>query len=153
MSNSHWICEGIGFEQSVLEPLLDGDKLLKLLREEYSCEEITDEDFGDDYTCSTNEEKVGILMDCFVVNEDYQLPELLTKKDEKNVLSWGSDSEGKYFLLYAPRYPWDESGGFKSQEEVIQYICDLVRPYCRDDVSDADIRAIVDPDIYAYGCG
>jgi len=153
MSMAHWVCAGIGFEQSVLEPLLDGDKLLKLLREEYSCEEITDEDLGEDYTCSNNEDRVGILMDCFVVNEDYQLPELLTKKDGKNVLSYGSNNEGRYFLLYSPRYPWDESGGFQSLKEVTQYICDLVRPYCRDDVSEETILAIIDPEIYEYGCG
>jgi len=92
-------------------------------------------------------------MEYFIEVLDGHLPELLQKKDDKQVLSWGTDGEGQYFLLYAPRYPWDNSGGFKSQQEVDQYICDLVRPYCRNDVSEKDILAIIDPDIYEVGCG
>ena len=153
MSLSHWVCEGIGIEQSDLTPLLDGDKLLKFLREVYEDNEITEEVLGEKFSDGTNDEKVEILFDDYVASEDYQLPELLMKKDDKNVLCWGSDNEERYFLLYAPRYPWQESGGFKSQEEVVQYICDLVRPYCRDDVAEKEILGIIDPDVYVYGCG
>jgi len=148
----HWICEGIGFEQSALIPLLDSEKLLQLLKEKGSSE-ITDEALGADYTSGTNQEKVDILMDSFVVDEDYQLPELLLKKDGKNVLCWATAEDDRYFLLYSPRYPWDKSGGFKSLQEVMQYICGLVRPYCRDDVMEDEILGIIDPDVYEHGCG
>jgi hypothetical protein len=147
---SYWVCQGIGFEQSDLLPLLDGDKLKTLFAD------VTGGEWEDEYKFSTltNEMKVeAIIKRCDGAYFDYGLTELLQRKDTKGVLSCGSDSDDRYYLLYHPRYPWDESGGFASQEEVVKYIYDLLRPFCRDDVLEKDLLEAIDVDVYANGCG
>jgi len=146
----HWVCEGIGVEQGDIIPLLDGDKLIILLREamENDWEDI--EGFDE----LSNKMKVEALIECiYEMDLNNKLSELLQLKDSKGVLTSGTDNDGQYFLLYAPRYPWDENGGFKSQEEVVRYFCDLLRPFCRDEITEEELTAIIDVDIYAYGCG
>jgi hypothetical protein len=149
MAMCYWVCEGIGVEQSELLPLLDGDKL-KGLFVGFS-EDEWENDYG--FSALSNEKKVEAIMD-FVNGSDFdgKLPELLKQRDSKGVLSCGNDNDGLYFLLYHPRYPWDESGGFTSKDEVIRYIYELIKPYCKDDISEIKLLGIID-DVYAPGCG
>jgi hypothetical protein len=154
MSMSYWVCQGIGFEQTSLISTLDVDKLLSLVKEELG--NIVDEnELEEDYLFSTlsNEKKIDVLMKYYIKEQDWQLPELLQKKDAKNVLICASNNEGSYYLLYPPKYPWEESGGFTSQEEVVKYIFDLIKAYCLDDVPDHEIFAAIDVDVYEVGCG
>jgi len=120
MSLSYWTIMGIGINQTDLIKYLDGDKLAVLVKEDPEFI-VEDNELEKDYEFSTlsNKAKVKVLMDYYVCEYDWQLPELLQKKDEKNVLSCGDNNEGKYFLLYHPRYPWEEDGGFKSQNDVV----------------------------------
>ena len=150
MSVSHWVCQGIGVEQGDLMLLLDGDKLKSI-----ACD-VTDDELEDKHCFSklTNDEKVGVLYDVYIEeNYDWQLMGAFQEKDTKNVLICCCDGSDKYFLLYPPRYPWEESGGFTSQDEVVKYIYNLLRPYCRDDVTEDELLKIIDVDIYEHGCG
>ena len=151
MSMCYWVCEGIGFEQSDLIPLLDGDKV-KTLFADFVTDEVWEEEYN--FSSRTNDKKVDAIMEMIDCSDfDNKLSELFQQKDDKGVLSCQNDNDGQYFLLYSPRYPWNESGGFISQEEVIKYFYDLLRPFCRDDVSEKDLLAVIDVDIYAHGCG
>jgi hypothetical protein len=152
MSQTPWAFIGIGYEQTGLISLMDGDKLANLVKE-MAKEPLEENELEEGYAFSTlpNDKKVDVLMQYFIEDVyDWQLPELLMKKADKQVFSYG-ENDGNYFLLYHPRYPWEESGGFKSQEEVVKYICDLVRPYCRDDVSENELFEIINPDIFEVG--
>ena len=158
MAMCYWICEGIGFEQGNLLPLLDGNKLKVLFNEvtENDWEKEWEKEWENDYGVSTlpHDKTVEAVM-AFIDGSDFnnKLPELLQYKDEKGVLNCANDNDGQYFLLYSPRYPWNESGGFTSQYEVVKYLYDLLRPFCRDDVTKKELLAIIDVDIYAHGCG
>jgi len=154
MAMCYWICEGIGFEQGNLLPLLDGDKLKALFNEvtEENWEAAWEKDYG--FSALSNAKKIEAVMD-FIDGSDFneKLPELLQHKDSKGVLGCANDNDGLHFLLYSPRYPWDESGGFTSQDEVVKYFYDLLRPFCRDDVTEKELLAVIDVDIFAHGCG
>ena len=90
-------------------------------------------------------------MENYIEEYDRGLPELLESKDELHVLSSCDNNAGSCYLLYHPRYPWDKSGGFKSREEVVKYMSDLVRSYCRDDVDEQEIINIIDYDVLEVG--
>jgi len=133
---------------------MDGDKLKELLNE------VTEDEWHDDwendygFNALPNDKKVEAVMK-FIDGSDFneKLPELLQHKDDKGVLSCVNDNDGQYFLLYSPRYPWDESGGFTSQDEVVKYFYALLRPFCRNDVAEEELLAVIDVDIFAHGCG
>jgi len=148
MGMCYWVCEGIGFEQRALLPLLDGDRLKALFNE------VTEDEWENDYEFSalSNDKKVVAVME-FIDGSDFdgKLPELFQHKDSKGVLCCANDNDGQYFLLYSPRYPWVESGGFTSQDEVVKYFYDLLRPFCRDDVTEKELLAVIDVDIFAHG--
>jgi len=150
MGMCYWVCEGIGFEQSKILPLMDGDKLNELFSEVPGGE--CENDCG--FNAMSNDKKVEAVME-FIDDSDFndKLPELLQHKDNKGVLCTANDNDGQYFLLYSPRYPWNESGGFTSQDEVVKYFYDLLRPFCKDSVTDEELFAVIDVDIYAHGCG
>ena len=154
MGVCYWVCEGIGFEQKNLLPLLDGDKLKALFNEvtEDDWEDEWESDYG--FSALSNDKKVEAVME-FIDSSDFneKLPELLQHRDNKGVLSSANDNDGQYFLLYSPRYPWDESGGFTSQDEVVKYIYDLLHLFCRNDVTEKELLAVIDVDIFAHGCG
>jgi len=154
MGMCYWVCEGIGVEQGDLLHIMDGDKLKELFNE-VTKDEWKDE-WENDYKFSTlsNDKKVEAVMD-FIDSSDFneKLPELLQHKDVKGVLSTGNDNDGQYFLLYSPRYPWDESGGFTSQDEVVKYFYALLCPFCRNDVTEEELLAVIDADIFVHGCG
>ena len=153
MSVSHWVCEGIGIEQSELLHLLDGNKLIVLLKEAVEAAENAWEGI-EGFDELSNEMKMEAVIEYIdEMDMDNKIPELLKLRDSKEVLITGTDNDGQYFLLYPPRYPWDENGGFKSQEEVVQYFYDLLRPFCREEITKEELRAVIDVDIYAHGCG
>jgi len=154
MSMVQWVCEGIGFEQRALLPFLDGKKLADLLNEDpdFAPEDgELEKEFA--FSSLDNKAQVDVLMDYYIHNVDEQLPELLLAKDEKTALVCANDNEGQYFLLYPPGYPWSHSGDFKSQEEVVRYIGELVLPYCLDGVTLSEIMGAVDPDVFVVGAG
>jgi hypothetical protein len=148
------MCDGIGFEQSVLTPYLHGPTLAEALEEHFP-EVIPLDELEEKHRFSTlsNEKQVDLILDEYVTELDEKLPGLLIQMDHKQVLCWATNGDGEYYLLYPPRYPWQESGGFKSQADVIEYIRCIAQLFCRDDVTEEEVRALIDPDVYEVGCG
>jgi len=151
MPQAYWVCQGIGLEQKVFMPLLDGDKLAKAVfaNAEIALGKLEEHSFSS----LSNDAKVELLMDEYIDMETFRLPELLQKEDHENLLEACCDGDGQYFLLYPPRYPWEKTGEFINQTAAIEYICDVVMPFCRDDVARQQIIDIIDADIYEVGCG
>jgi len=154
MSLAYWVCQGIGFEQSAVIPLLDAAKLEKLINEKAE-NLIVNDAFKTDYDFEQkdNDAKVKLLLEEIVCDEDLELAGLLATANEEEVLIAITDGDGSYFLLYPPRYPWEYTGDFLSQETLIEYIAFHVLAFCRDDVSMQDVIAIIDPEIHEVGCG
>ena len=156
MSMCYWMCEGIGIEQGVLLPFVDGMKLAKAIVDNNDFDaDVTMDEIEEDYEFSRqdNQTQVELLMKDYLSDENDALPALLLSADEKNALVSCNDNDGQYFLLYPPRYPWINSDGFTSMEEVVEYLCDVLLKFCRDDVTREEIRAIIDTDVHAVGCG
>ena len=153
MSQTYWTIKGIGIEQQDLVPLLDGDKLAKLMEKEAEYAfPIDDIEKEDSFSSLNNQEKVELLMDNYVCSEHEQLPSLLYAADTTDFLITANNGDDRYFLLYTPKHPWHSTDMFSAEEDVIKYITDLVIQYCRDDVSREAIEAIIDTDIDEVGC-
>ena len=154
MSQMYWLCQGIGFEQGAVTPYLDAEKLENLIKERAEESKVTGEfKRAYEYDQKDNADQVQLLMDQIVCNETYQLAGLLASENEESVFIGVTDGDGQYFLLFPPRYPWENTGEFLSQEVLAEYITDFVLQFCRDDVSRQDIIGIIDADIYEVGCG
>ena len=154
MSLEYWACEGIGFEQKAIAPFLDAGKLEELIRSSEEIEPVDNEfKIEHNFESINNEEKVRLLLDEFAYQDNYQLAGLLAMQNEERVLICTTDGEGAYYLIYPPRYPWENTGEFRSQEELVEYIVEFVMQFCRRDVSVQEITDIVDVDIYEVGCG
>jgi len=154
MSICEWACQGIGFEQNSIIPYLDADKLEKLINEKgEDCS--VDDDFKaeNSYNNLDNNAKVKLLFEEIICCEDYQLALLLAAANEEQVLVAETDGQGQCFLLYPPRYPWNNTGEFSSQEELVVYIAEQVQPFCKEGVTMKDIVGIIDVDIYVMGWG
>jgi len=154
MSVEYWVCQGIGFEQNAIVPFLDAEKLEKLI-EEKAENSYVDEEFKaeNDYDHLDNGARITLLIDDIVCNENYQLAGLLAAANEEQVLRAETDDNGRYFLLYPPRYPWGNTGEFASQEYLVEYIAEQVKPFCRDNITLQEIINIIDTDVYEVGCG
>ena len=152
MPVEYWICEGIGIEEQELVPFLDPIKLAQYMQDEKDYEfedELLDED--SDFRKMSPLEQIKELID--YCDEASSITEILAEANKKRVLVSANDNCGKYFLLYPPSYPWQNTGDFSGLEEVKEYICDFVLPFCRDDVKRQQIYDIIDEDIYEFGVG
>jgi hypothetical protein len=149
------MCHGIGIEQNDIVPFLDSIGLARRITDDLengtSFQELEREH---SFSTLSNDEQFDLLSEKFFSPEDgYTLVSLLKAAEEMDALIICNNNHGKYFLLYTPRYPWQDSGGFTSQEEVVGYICDLLMSFCRDDVERQEIINIIDADIHELGSG
>jgi len=154
MSQQYWVCQGIGFDQSAIVPFLDADKLVKLINDHAETAHVG-EDFlaKKKYRKTDHISKVLMILDEFIGMEHFELAGLLASANEEGVLIAATNGERRYFLLYPPRYPWENTGEFANQKYLVEYIAEQVLPFCRDDVSRQNIIGIIDTEIHEIGCG
>lgn len=138
MSMSYWMCEGIGIRTNDLYPFLNAEKCIKVIKEQLPDEEIDEETFD---------------IDEYFYGEPFQnLGELLCLVDDTDTLTYGDNGDGEYYFYYIRSYPWERKDNEpQSIEEVYERIIAAVIRLC--DISSDAIRALVDEDIYDYGCG
>lgn len=138
MSMSYWMCEGIGIRTNDLYPFLNAEKCIKVIKEQLPDKEIDKETFD---------------IDEYFYGEPFQnLGELLCHVDDTDTLTYGDNGNGEYYFYYIRSYPWERKDNEpQSIEEVYERIIAAVIRLC--DISSDAIRALVDEDIYDYGCG
>lgn len=138
MSTVYWMCEGIGIRTNELYPFLNKQKCIEVIKKQLPDEEIEEDDFD------INEYFFGEPFD--------NLGDLLCHVDDTNTLTYGDNNEGEYYFYYPPSYPWDRRENEpKSIKEVHERIVAAVLQLC--DIDRREIEAIIDDDIYDYGCG
>ena len=139
MSVSYWMCEGVGIRVGRLFPHLNNDKCIALIKEKYGEEFVEDENEFD--------------IDDYLYGELFQnLGDMLCHCDDTNTLSYGDNGDGEYYFYYTPSYPWDRRDNEPtSLEDVHERIKDAVQRIC--DLTREEIEALIDDDIYEYGCG
>lgn len=140
MSTQYWICEGIGIRANQLFLHLNAEKCIALLKEQ----------LGEDFE-ETSVEQFDI-QDYFYGEPFENLADLLCHCDDTHTLTFGDNNDGECFFYYPPSYPWTRvENEPTSIEEVKERIKKAVLRIC--DLSDAQIEAMIDPDLYELGCG
>lgn len=138
MSMSNWVCEGIGINADDVIGSINVKQCIKFLKEQLPDEEIEEEDFE-----ITN----------FLYGEPFDnFGDLLCHCDDTNTMTYGDNGNGESYFFYRPSYPWQWCDREpKSLGEVHERIIAAVQKIC--DLTSDQIEALIDDDLYVYGCG
>ena len=137
MSVSYWGIVGYGVCLDDIDKYLDREKINILVRKANPDIEF-EEDVFDDYT--------------FCGDPYSNLGEFLCELDDRNILSWDDDGNGRGFLLYEPIYPWlnNPSNQPKSMNETKDHIISVLKKVC--DATYEELSKEIDF-ISTWGCG
>lgn len=146
MSVSYWMIEGVGIDTSKIEPFIDNEKLVKMLLEQLP----NDEELSEIIASKKYNE---FDMRNFLYGEPFEnLGDLLTYCDDTNSITYGDDGESGSYFYYPPSMPWhrvpDEP---ETLEEVHRRIIKAIRVVTN--LSEEDIEAMIDDDLYVVGVG
>lgn len=146
MSLSFWVINGIGIDAAKIQDRFKTEKLVRFLSEQVP----NDNDLkrmleSGDFSSFTLEDYLyGSWFD--------SVADILCHCDDTDTLTCASDGEGGEYFYYPPSMPWDHVPNEpQSEEDVIERIVAAVQKIT--DMSDDQIREIVDLDLYVVGCG
>ena len=139
MSMIYWMCQGIGVRTNDLYPYLDNKKCIAVIKSQIQDVDIDEEDSFD--------------IDEFFWGEPFEnLGDLLCHVDDTDTMTWGDNGDGEHYFYYVPSYPWERKENEPiSIQEVHERIIDAVLRLCN--MTRKEVEALIDNDIYDYGCG
>lgn len=146
MSSSNWMCEGIGVTIGEIYSFLDADRLRDFMQENNLFLPGKNGFDPSEYQDMDNEERLEYLESC--ANDNLEC--ILKAAEAKNLLVDANNGDGERYLLYAPRYPWNHPEDLKTEDEVKQYILDLLMRFTLADISGETIFNLID---YIYEPG
>ena len=138
MSMIYWMNEGIGIRASDLYPHLDRHKCCLFVRSELPGEVIPEEGFDlEDYMGFEVYDNLGDFM-CHV--------------DDSGMMTYGDSGDGESYFLYPPSYPWCLRENEPMSPQAVHDI--IVRAVLKvTNLTEEQAEALIDDDIYEYGCG
>ena len=146
MSLSFWVINGIGIDTAKIKDRISTEKIVRFLSEQVP----DDTDLkrmlenGDFSSFNLEDYLYGSCFD--------SVADVLCHCDDTDTLTYTSDGEGGEYFYYPPSMPWDHVPNEpKSEQDVIERIIAAVQRLT--DMSDDQIREIVDLDLYVVGCG
>lgn len=72
--------------------------------------------------------------------------------DDTDSLTYGDNGNGESYFYYPPSYPWERTENEPSSiAEVHERVIKAVLRLC--DMTREQVEALIDDDIYDYGCG
>lgn len=146
MSICYWTIEGIGIDTEKLVPYLNKRKLIDLILKQCP---------GDEETLAWKnciDLREFDINDYFDGNPFDNLADLLTHCDNTDTISYGDDGDGGVYFYYPPSMPWHRKENEpESIEEVHKRIINAVMVVT--DLTEKEIEALIDDDIYSVGCG
>ncbi len=146
MSVSYWMIEGIGIDTDKIEPLINKEKLAKMLLEQLP----DDEDL-----LKIIEGKKYDELDVrdFLYGEPFEnLGDLLTHCDDTDSITYGDDGDGGAYFYYPPSMPWHRVlNEPDTLEEVHRRIIKAVQVIT--DLPSEEIETMIDDDLYVVGIG
>lgn len=147
MSMCYWTIEGIGLNTDTIYDHIDKEKLAEFLYQQLP----NDNDVADVFF---NRKFDDLDVGDFLYGEPFDsLGELLTHCDSTDTLTYGDDGDGGSYLYYPPSMPWERLANEpKSIGDVHQRIIQAVQKIVSD-LSDSDINAMIQDDLYVVGMG
>lgn len=138
MSMCYWMNEGVGIRCDDIYGRLDKHKCYLAVCEQLTNEEIDEAEFD---------------IDDFLYGYAFEnIADFLCHLDDDDIFTFGDSGDGQYYLLYPPSFPW-ERGDNEPQtiEEVHEKIVKVLLKAT--DLTPEEAEALIDDDIYEYGCG
>lgn len=147
MSMCYWMIQGVGIETDRVYDHIDKAKLAEFLHQQLP----DDNDISD---MVANRQFDDLDVGDFLYGEPFDnLGELLTHCDPTDMLTYSDDGEGYSYFYYPPSMPWERRKNEpKSIGEVHQLIIQAVKTIVSD-LSDAQIDALIQDDLYVVGMG
>ena len=146
MSMSYWLIEGIGINVQDIEEHVNKEKMVRFFLEQLpNREDLMDMLNSGDYELFDAEE----YCQC---NGFDNFADVLCHCDDTDSLTFGYDGEGASYFYYPPSMPWHRTPNEpKSEQEVIDRIVKAVQKIS--DMTEEEIKKIVDNELYVVGCG
>lgn len=157
MSMYYWIIEGVGLDTDKIYPYLDQEKVVKLLHEQLPDDEwitkIVNSGRYSDFTLKHDvyDGKTN-LWDYLHNAFDGGIGDLLAHCDDTDTITFCDNGEGCEYFYYPPSMPWHRTETEPdSVEEVHRRIIKAVQKLTN--LTDAEIDALIDDDLYVVGFG
>lgn len=147
MSMCYWIIQGIGINTDSIHDHIDKEKLAKFLHQQLP-------DDSDIANMIANNRFDDLDVGDFLYGEPFEnLGELLTHCDTTDTLTWGDDGGSGSYLYYPPTMPWERRENEpKSIGEAHQTIIQAIKAIVSN-LSDDQIDAMIQNDLYVVGMG
>lgn len=146
MSMSYWMIEGVGLNADDVAPHINKEKAVRFFLEQLPEEsDLADMIAANDYSSFDIEEY-------YYGNGFENLADVLCHCDETDSLTFGDDGDGGAYFYYPPSMPWHHTiNEPQSEQEVIDRIIKAVQKIT--DMTEEEIKKIINNDLYVVGCG
>lgn len=146
MSMSYWMIEGVGLNADDVAPHINKEKAVRFFLEQLPEEsDLADMIAANDYSSFDIEEY-------YYGNGFESLADVLCHCDETDSLTFGDDGDGGAYFYYPPSMPWHHTRNEpQSEQEVIDRIIKAVQKIT--DMTEEEIKKIINNDLYVVGCG
>lgn len=146
MSMSYWMIEGVGLNADDVAPHINKEKTVRFFLEQLPEEsDLADMIAANDYSSFDIEEY-------YYGNGFESLADVLCHCDETDSLTFGDDGAGGAYFYYPPSMPWHHTSNEpQSEQEVIDRIIKAVQKIT--DMTEEEIKKIINNDLYVVGCG
>ncbi len=146
MSVSYWMIEGIGLNVDDVAPHINKEKAVRFFLEQFPEEsDLADMIAANDYSSFDIEEY-------YYGNGFENLADVLCHCDDTDSLTFGDDGDGGVYFYYPPSMPWHHTSNEpQTEQEVIDRIIKAVQKIT--DMTEEEIKKIIDNDLYVVGCG
>lgn len=133
----HWGIKGFGVDIDDIWRYIDKEKVNALVRELIPDQKFEEDVFDDDTFCGY---------------PYYNFAEFLCDLDDKHIMDFDDDGNGKCYFLFMPSYPWSRSK-FEpmTAQECEEYILDTLHKVCNVN-SDDELSQYIKY-INTTGCG
>lgn len=159
MSMCYWMIEGVGVAVDKVYPHLDNEKVTRMLHKQFPDDEgiaeiMNSGRYGDMNMNPCVYSDCGVNLIDFFHGKGFDggLGDLLCHCDDTDSLTFCDDGEGCEYFYYPPSMPWHRTDTEPdSIEEVHRRIIKAVQKLTN--LSDAEIVAMINDDLYEVGCG
>lgn len=146
MSVSYWMIEGIGLNADDVAPHINKEKAVR-----FFLEQLPEESDLADMIAANNYSSFDIE-EYYYGNGFENLADVLCHCDDTDSLTFGDDGDGGTYFYYPPSMPWHHTSNEpQTEQEVIDRIIKAVQKIT--DMTEEEIKKIIDNDLYVVGCG
>lgn len=146
MSMNYWMIEGIGLCTRDIKERIDTEKVVR-----FFVQQFPDDDDLLDMIAANNYSSFD-MNDYLYGNGFENLADVLCHCDDTDSITFMDDGDGNCYFYYPPSMPWHHTSNEpQSEQEVIERIVRAVQKIT--DMTEEEIKKVIDNDLYVVGMG